>query len=60
MDIEVYTLAEAADVLRVSPETLRLRLASGEIEGHRTSERGRWRITREALERYINKSKENA
>jgi excisionase family DNA binding protein len=50
------TFAEACDHIRVSPETLRKLLKSGEIKAHKNGTGGRtshYRIDRASLDAYI-------
>jgi len=45
------SLQEAADLLKVDPETVRLWLKAGELEGIKRGTR--WRVTREAIEAFL-------
>jgi excisionase family DNA binding protein len=47
----LLTLKEAAEVLRLSPRTVRLYLQRGEIEGRLIG--GRWRFRRAALDAFF-------
>ena len=47
---------EAADRLAVSPKTVRALIGRGELAGHRVG--SRFRIRREELERYLERSRE--
>ena len=51
---EVYTIAEAAKLLRVSDDTIRRMISSGELEAHQV--RRQWRIPKKALEKYLGRS----
>lgn len=52
------SIADAAELLDVSPRTIRRRIASGEIVAMRTSpERGHIRIPRAALLDYLERSR---
>lgn len=49
-DIEVYTLAEVADILQITRRTIYNWVKSGKLK---TFKAGRsWRVTREALEEF--------
>lgn len=50
---ELLTSEEVARFLKVSEFTIRARLKSGELEGMKIG--GQWRITRTALNDYINR-----
>jgi excisionase family DNA binding protein len=51
---EVYTIAEAAKILKVSEETIRRLIASGELQARRVGRQ--YRITREALDQFLGRS----
>lgn len=48
---EVYTIEEAAKILKVSTETIRKLIASGELEARRVGRQ--YRITREAIDKFL-------
>lgn len=50
---EVFTLKEVAEFLKVNVATVRAMARSGEIEAFRV--RHNWRVTREALESFVQK-----
>lgn len=49
--VELLTLEEAADLLKVDPETVRLWLKEGELQGVKRGTA--WRVTREAIEAFL-------
>ena len=49
--MQLYTLEEVADILRVSIQTVRRMIADGELPA--TKIRGQWRVRKEDLEEYI-------
>lgn len=54
MEREAYTIKEAADVLGVSPQTVRRRLKSGKMKGAKVGHE--YRISRADLEEFYQKS----
>lgn len=50
--IQVLTLAEAADMLRLSPAAVRRRIRDGQITAWNEKGRAGWRIPAEALAAY--------
>ena len=48
---EVYTIDEAAKILKVSTETVRKLIANKELEARRVGRQ--YRITREAIDRFL-------
>jgi excisionase family DNA binding protein len=49
----VYTIAEVARILKVSEQVVRQLVQSGELESKRVGRQ--YRITRDMLDRYLNK-----
>ena len=49
---EILTLAEAADMLRLSPAAVRRRIRDGQIAAWNERGRAGWRIPADALEAY--------
>ena len=49
---EFYTLQEVAELLRVSKQTIRRRVQSGELKAHKTG--GRYIFHREDIQAYLN------
>lgn len=47
----VFTIEEIAETLKVSVDTVRRMIRDGEI--HAIKVRGQWRITKEALDHYL-------
>lgn len=50
---EILLTKEAADLLRVSEEYLRELIRQGKIKAYKEGRRGGYRITREAIDKYI-------
>ena len=50
---DFYTLAEAAQILEVSQRNLLERLETGEIEGERDPQSGRWKIPKRAADERV-------
>ena len=50
--IQVLTLAEAADMLRLSPSAVRRRIRDGQITAWNEKGRAGWRIPADALQAY--------
>lgn len=49
---QILTLAEAADILRLSPAAVRRRIRDGQIAAWNEKGRAGWRIPAEALQAY--------
>lgn len=49
---QILTLAEAADILRLSPAAVRRRIRDGQITAWNEKGRAGWRIPAEALQAY--------
>lgn len=47
----MYTVQEAAELLKVSPEEVLRLIQTGELQG--INEQGQWMISREHLDQYI-------
>ena len=47
-----YSVGEVAEELGYSTETIRRWLESGSLRGHRSGDRGHWRVTEENLQRF--------
>ena len=50
---DFYTLSEAAQVLEISQRNLLQRLETGEIEGERDPQSGRWKIPKQAADEHV-------
>ena len=50
---DFYTLPEAAQILEVPQRTLLKSLETGEIEGERDSQSGRWKIPKQAVDEQV-------
>ena len=50
---DFYTLPEAAQILEVSQRSLLKSLETGEIEGERDSQSGRWKIPKQAVDERV-------
>jgi uncharacterized membrane-anchored protein YhcB (DUF1043 family) len=50
---DFYTLSEAAQILEVSQRNLLQRLETGEIEGERDPQSGRWKIPKHAADEQV-------
>jgi predicted nuclease with TOPRIM domain len=50
---DFYTLSEAAQVLEISQRNLLQRLETGEIEGERDPQSGRWKIPKQAADERV-------
>src|SRR5215203_5369142 len=50
---DFYTLSEAAQILEVSQRRLLERLETGEIEGERDPQSGRWKIPKHAADERV-------
>lgn len=53
MEREILLTKEAADILRVSEEYLRELIRAGRIKAYKEGRRGGYRITRDAITKYI-------
>ncbi len=53
--MELLTVDEVAQILKLSPYTIREMLKDGRLQGVKMSKRGQWRIRREDLEAYLGK-----
>lgn len=53
MDVKFYTIAEIADICKLSQKTIRRQIAAGLLRGIRIG--NRWRITEEYFKKWINK-----
>lgn len=51
------TLAQAAKVLGVNPDTLRRAIANGSLKAFRLHAKGHYRVTMDEIERFIGKGK---
>lgn len=51
MSDPILTVKEAAQILRVHPETIRILLKSGQLVGYQIG--NRWRVIETDLERYL-------
>ncbi len=49
--MQLYTLEEVASILRVSIQTVRRMISSGELQAIKV--KGQWRIRKDVLEAYI-------
>jgi len=50
---DFYTLPEAAQLLEMAQRRLLARLKSGEIEGERDPQSGRWKVSRQAVDELV-------
>jgi regulator of replication initiation timing len=50
---DFYTLPEAAQLLEIAQRRLLERLESGEIEGERDPQSGRWKVSRQAVDELV-------
>src|SRR5918997_6204781 len=50
---DFYTLSEAAQILEISQRNLLQRLETGEIEGERDPQSGRWKIPKHAADERV-------
>ncbi|WP_396179679.1 helix-turn-helix domain-containing protein [Citricoccus sp.] len=57
MVTRLLTVKEAAGILQEHPDSTRMRIRSGQIQGTKLSgtKNGRWRVSEEALERFLNR-----
>ena len=53
LDKELLHVKEAATVLGVHESTIRRAIHNGELEALTLGERGRYRVTRDAIERFL-------
>jgi putative molybdopterin biosynthesis protein len=51
---EVYTIEEVAKILKVSEETVRRLIASGDLDARRVGRQ--YRITRESINKFLGRS----
>ena len=60
MIVKIYTPDEVAEMLKVSPLTIRTWLKTGKLTGIKTSDAltGRWRITEQDINTYLDKQRE--
>ena len=52
---DFYTLPEAAQLLETAQRHLLERLESGEIEGERDPQSGRWKVSRQAVDELVSR-----
>lgn len=50
-DMRLYSLAEAEDIVGLTSQTLKRHIKAGKLEAVKIG--NRWKVTRDALERYI-------
>ncbi|RZS60464.1 excisionase family DNA binding protein [Xylanimonas ulmi] len=50
---EIMTVAEVAEYLKTSPDTVRSLAARGELRGFRLAARGAWRFDREDVDAFV-------
>jgi len=55
---EILLTKEVADILRVSEEYLRELIRAGRIKAYKEGRRGGYRITRDAIDKYIKRKLE--
>lgn len=55
MDFNFYTIADVADMLKVSPGAVRNLINNQELRAIQIGGRGLWRIEQSALEEYVQK-----
>ena len=55
LDKPPLTVAQAAKVLGVNPDTLRRAIASGSLKAFRLHSKGHYRVTMDEIERFIGK-----
>ena len=51
--MNIYTVEEVADLLKIKPETVRLMLRDNELNGFKAGKA--WRVTEDDLKKYIQK-----
>ena len=51
--MNIYTVEEVADLLKIKPETVRIMLRDNEINGFKAGKA--WRVTEDDLKKYIQK-----
>ena len=49
--MQIYTVEEVADLLKLKPETVRVMLRDNEIKGFKAGKA--WRVTEDDLKKYI-------
>ena len=49
--MNIYTVEEVADLLKIKPETVRIMLRDNEINGFKAGKA--WRVTEDDLKKYI-------
>lgn len=54
--MKLYTIKETSSVLRLSPQTVRKLIKSGQLKAIRVGWRG-WRVKEEDLEKYLEEAK---
>jgi hypothetical protein len=57
---DFYTLPEAAQLLEMAQRRLLERLESGEIEGERDPQSGRWKVSKQAVEELVSEEETSA
>jgi excisionase family DNA binding protein len=55
--MNLYTVSEVAELLKVSPKTVRTYLISGKLEGFKIGDK--WRVTEIALQKFMQPKGEN-
>ena len=51
--MNIYTVEEVADLLKIKPETVRIMLRDNELNGFKAGKA--WRVTEDDLKKYIQK-----
>ena len=51
--MNIYTVEEVADLLKIKPETVRIMLRDNELNGFKAGRA--WRVTEDDLKKYIQK-----
>ena len=51
--MNIYTVEEVADLLKIKPETVRVMLRDNELNGFKAGKA--WRVTEDDLKKYIQK-----
>ena len=49
--MQIYTVEEVADLLKIKPETVRMMLRANELNGFKAGKA--WRVTEDDLKKYI-------
>ena len=52
-NVNIYTVEEVADLLKIKPETVRIMLRDNELNGFKAGKA--WRVTEDDLKKYIQK-----